>query len=391
MKILLVGGGSGGHITPLLAVANQLKNSHPKCKVSIITERMGIFEHILKESDTSSIDSIHYINAGKYRRYYGETLLKKVIDVKTILFNFRDAFKLLVGVVESFWLLIRIRPNVVFIKGGYVGVPVGLACRLLRIPYVTHDSDALPGLTNRLISKKAKANAVGMPVEHYPYPPHKTVYVGIPITDDFLLTSEETRRKKRRELGLKSSDFLILITGGSNGALRLDKIVHDSLKTLLEKNKQLHIIHQVGKDNKDVYSDYPAHLHSRIRVSGFFKPLSEYIAASDAVIARAGATSITEVGMQKKPLIIVPNPYLSGGHQIKNSKIYEEKQAVLVINEHKALEDPKLLPAAVTNVINSPDLAAKLSKNLYALIRKDASKKIARLLIDIARKKGFAD
>jgi UDP-N-acetylglucosamine--N-acetylmuramyl-(pentapeptide) pyrophosphoryl-undecaprenol N-acetylglucosamine transferase len=350
---------------------------------------MGLFGHILEESDTGSIDKTYFINAGKYRRYHGQSLLSKIVDLKTFFLNLRDIFKLLIGTVESFWLLISARPNVIFIKGGYVGVPVGLAARFLRIPYVTHDSDAFPGLTNRIIADKAHANAVGMPSGYYPYPMEKTKYVGIPITKDFTEISEETRNKKRKELVLKSSDFLILITGGSNGALRLDKIVHDSIKGLLEKNPKLYIVHQVGKGNEDIYSDYPTHLHSKLRVAAFLKPLSEYISAADAVIARAGATTITEIGAQKKPLILVPNPYLSGGHQLKNARVYKDKNAALVVNEHKALKDPKELAGAIKEILSSPDLSSTLSENLHKVTRRDAARKISELLIDIAHKKGI--
>ncbi|HET7673592.1 MAG TPA: glycosyltransferase, partial [Candidatus Saccharimonadales bacterium] len=232
----MVGGGSGGHITPLLAIANHLKRKHPAYRISVVTERMGVFNHIFNGADKGVIEKIYYINAGKYRRYHGQSLFRRVLDFKTFLYNIRDVFKLFVGITESYWLLLRVRPNVVFIKGGYVGVPVGLACRVLKIPYVTHDSDALPGLTNRLIAKKASANAVGMPSEYYSYPKDKLHYVGIPLTADFTHPSAEIRRKKRKELDLKPSDLLLLITGGSNGALRLDNIMHDSLKRLLENN-----------------------------------------------------------------------------------------------------------------------------------------------------------
>lgn len=381
----MVGGGSGGHITPLLAVASQLKLKHPGCSITIISERTGAFNHLF-DVDEHAIDNLFYINAGKYRRYHGQRLKDVVFDIKRAALNIRDMFKLLIGTIESLWLLVRIRPNVVFVKGGYVGVPVGLASRILRIPYVTHDSDATPGLTNRLIAKKAKANAVGMPSEYYGYPKEKIVYVGIPITEDFQVISEDRRRKKRRELEISASDFMLLITGGSNGARRLDKIVCASMEELLKKYPKLNIVHQVGKDNEGIYSNYPAHLHSRIRVSGFLKPLSEYISAADAVIARAGATSITEIGSQKKPLIIVPNPYLTGGHQIKNASIYEDKKAAIVIGEHQALKDPAVLSAVVEKLMTDEGFASGLSNRLYATIRKDSAEKIAELLARVAHK-----
>lgn len=382
----MVGGGSGGHITPLLAVAEQLKRKHPACRIAVVTERMGTFNHMFEEG-REQIDSIYYINAGKYRRYHGQSWFKRLFDIRSLALNIRDAFKLMIGTLESLILIIRIRPNVVFIKGGYVGVPLGLASRLLRIPYVTHDSDAYPGLTNRLIAKRASANAVGMSVDSYPYPKEKTVYVGIPVTNDFLAMNDEVRRSRRKDLDVAASDFLVLITGGSNGALRLDKIVHAALLELLEENPRLNIIHQVGKDHEELYADYPLHLHSRLRVANFFKPLSSYIAAADAVITRAGATSITEIGLLKKPLIIVPNPYLTGGHQLKNAKLYEDKKAAVVLSERQALKNPQLLADALKSFMDKPKEAASMAARLHTLSKSNSAEEIGDLLIGVARKK----
>lgn len=382
----MVGGGSGGHITPLIAIAEELKREHPKIEVTVISERTGSFNHLLEGAE-EKVDSIVYIDAGKYRRYHGEAWYKKLFDWQTILFNIRDIFRLGFGTLESFFLLLKIRPNVVFIKGGYVGVPVGLASRLLRIPYVTHDSDAAAGLTNRIIARKARLNAVGMPVENYNYPQEKMAYVGIPVTEDFLHMDEEVRRIKRKDLDLASSDFLIFVTGGSNGAQRMDKIIHASLRKLLEENPRLNIAHQVGKGNEEIYADYPFHLHARIRVAGFFRPISAYLSAADLVVARAGATSIAEIGLSRKPLIIIPNPYLSGGHQLKNAEVYADKKAAIIVNEQQALRDPDLLADNIARLVKSKDTREALAKKLHAMVPADSAQKISRLLVNVAKKK----
>jgi UDP-N-acetylglucosamine--N-acetylmuramyl-(pentapeptide) pyrophosphoryl-undecaprenol N-acetylglucosamine transferase len=380
VKVLLVGGGSGGHITPLLAIASEIKNRRKDFQVAVISERLGVFNHLFEGAQ--DIDDLYLINAGKFRRYYGRSFFKHFFDAKTFLLNVRDLFKLAIGVFESFWLLIRIRPNIIFIKGGYVGVPVGLIARILRIPYITHDSDAKPGLTNRIIGRRALYNAVGMPPKNYKYKKDKIIYVGVPIGTDFIERHSEARAKKRKELDLNQHDFLLLITGGSNGARRMDKIVHSVLKTLLNKNPRLHIVHQVGRENDDVYLDYPAHLHSRIRVASFLKPLSSFIAAADTVISRAGATAIAEVGAMGKPLIIVPNPYLSGGHQLKNAEIFSKDNSAVVVNEHLALEHPKILSKEIQRLIDNPSLRTKISEKLHKNTKKNASSKIAELLTD---------
>lgn len=381
MKILLVGGGSGGHITPLLAVASQIKKDKPNAEIAVITERLGVFNHLFDGAD--QIDSLYFINAGKFRRYHGESLHKKIFDVRTILLNIRDIIRLAVGTIESIWALMRIRPDVAFIKGGYVGVPVGLACRIFRTPYVTHDSDAVPGLTNRFIGKGAIYNAVGMPPENYNYKKEKIVYVGVPVTDDFIDSDASLRKSKRSELDVAKDEILLLVTGGSNGAKRLDEIIHASLEEILEKNPKLNIVHQVGRNNEKLYEDYPLKLHARIRVSTFLQPLSAYLAAADIVIARAGATAIAEIGHMKKPLILVPNPYLTGAHQIKNAKALQKLDAVIVIDEHKALEEHALISDAVYDLLKSQDLRENLQEKLYSLTQKDATKKISNILTKV--------
>lgn len=384
MKVLLVGGGSGGHITPLIAIASQLKKDHPKSQVFVISERLGVFNHLFDGAD--QIDSLYFVNAGKFRRYHGESYLRQLFDLKTFFLNIRDFFRLWLGLIECFVLLIRIRPNVIFIKGGYVGVPVGFVARLFKIPYITHDSDAQPGLTNRLIAKKAAMNAVGMPPDNYAYPKEKIFYSGVPISDDFTANDQAVRNRKRGELNIGVKDLLLLVTGGSNGAKRLDKIVHGCLDELLKEIPNLKVVHQVGRNNEKLYSDYPIHLHSEIHVGSFFTPLSSYMMAADIIIARAGATTIAEIGHIKIPSIIVPNPYLTAGHQIKNGDVLEKMGAAIIVDEALALKEPKILADAIRSLVDSKELRLKLSKNLYKFASENAAEKIAKLLVSVSEK-----
>ena len=143
MTILVSGGGSGGHITPILAVAHELKLLQPDCRVVYVGERGGKFQSLTEGQ--SDIDEVHSIFAGKFRRYHGESWLKRIIDVYTNLKNLRDALYVGLGYLQSFRLLGKVKPDVVFLKGGYVGLPIGLASATRHIAFVTHDSDALPG------------------------------------------------------------------------------------------------------------------------------------------------------------------------------------------------------------------------------------------------------
>ena len=165
MKIVVTGGGSGGHITPILAVADEIKKAHPDSKIIYIGQKGDTFADIVAEN--MLIDEVRSVSAGKFRRYNGEGL-KQLLDFKTIWLNVRDAFRVIKGFWECNKLLSTIKPDVVFCKGGFVGVPVGLAAARLKIPYLTHDSDAIPGLANRIISRWAAKHAVALDPELYP-------------------------------------------------------------------------------------------------------------------------------------------------------------------------------------------------------------------------------
>ena len=168
MKIVLCGGGSGGHITPLLAVAYEFRTRNPGTTLVYIGEKNGKFSYIAENSNL--FDELYFVSAGKLRRYHGESLLTRLFDVKTNILNIRDVFRLLAGLVQSYFLFRKIQPDALLLKGGYVGVPVASAGRLHHVPYITHDSDALPGLSNRLAARWARYHATAMPAKYYSYP-----------------------------------------------------------------------------------------------------------------------------------------------------------------------------------------------------------------------------
>src|SRR5689334_19136294 len=164
LTIALVGGGSGGHITPLLTVGEEIKKLHSKTTLIFIGQKGEKLIDAVQKNP--KIDQVHSVRAGKFRRYHGEGI-KQLLDLKTMFKNVRDFFYFLAGIWQSYWLLKRLKPDGIFIKGGFVGVPVGLSAAMQKIPYITHDSDALPGLANRLISRWASAHAVGLPKDVY--------------------------------------------------------------------------------------------------------------------------------------------------------------------------------------------------------------------------------
>jgi UDP-N-acetylglucosamine--N-acetylmuramyl-(pentapeptide) pyrophosphoryl-undecaprenol N-acetylglucosamine transferase len=322
------------------------------------------------------------VRAGKFRRYHGESWLARLIDLKTNLLNVRDAFYLLIGIFQAVSLLARLKPDVVFIKGGFVGVPLGVAARIRRVPFITHDSDTLPGLANRLIGRWAARQATGMPASFYSYPKAKVRYVGIPVSDNFEPIDEGKQARLKRELGLAETDKVVLITGGSQGAQNLNDLVGETTKSLLARHTDLTIIHQTGQAYRADQS--PPRRHPRLVTKEFLPDLHRYSGAADLIIARAGATTIAEFARQGKACIFIPHPQLAGGHQLKNAAALSRAKAAVVLMESDLKKDIHRLEEAVERILSDHHWRRRLEKGMARLAKPDAARDIARLIIEIA-------
>ena len=297
-----------------------------------------------------------------------------------ILRNFRDLLYLFIGTLQSIFYLLIWRPDVVFVKGGFVGLPVGIAAGLLRRPLVTHDSDAIPGLTNKLLSKFVTIHAVGMPIENYRYPKNKMQYTGIPIRQEFIDLSV---KQNNTIFGFNDeSKPLVLIVGGSLGAVRLNNAVLAGLSDLVALNINIFWITGSGQ-YKDIQQKLGQRYTNRIIIKPYSDETAELMAGSSIVISRAGATSLAELAILSKPTIIVPNPYLTGGHQIKNANIYSEANAAIVINEAE-LSDPNILVESINNLLKNDKLKSELSKNINKFAIKNGADNIVTVITKIA-------
>src|SRR5690606_2147014 len=334
---------------PPLAVAHELKQRYPNVKIDYALEKGSRFKHLPEQSP--DIDRVYTIFAGKLRRYHGESWLRQLLDISTILKNLRDVVLIVFGVIQCVFLLKRLRPNAVFIKGGFVGVPVGLACALWRIPYMTHDSDTVPGLANRMIARWARYHAVGMPPQFYTYPKNKMRYTGIPLSHNFYLVSEKKKTEFRRDLKLPIESLVICVTGGSLGAARLNLAVREVVPTLLDKYSDLYIVHQTGEKNQGLYEKLSDEHKKHIVEFGHTTDLYRYTGAADLVIARAGATTIAELALQAKACLFVPNPQLTGGQQTKNAEHLEAMNAAVIVSEHE-MRTVKEFTSAISSLID---------------------------------------
>ena len=383
MTIILTGGGSGGHITPILAVAHELKQLKPDVRLVYIGQKGDKLGDLPRQDP--NIDAAYSVRAGKFRRYHGEGF-KQFLDIKTLLKNIRDVVYVVIGFFQSYFLLRKLHPDSIFIKGGFVGVPVGLAAALHKIPYITHDSDALPGLANRIISRWAFVHAVALPKEVYKYPQNKTVTVGVPIHANYQPVTSDIQIKYRNDIGLGKYQKIVLITGGGLGAQRLNIYAAEVIPAILQQYQDLAIVHTVGRGNEQKMSDiYKQRLNSsdlkRVIVAGYLTDLFKYSAAADVIIARAGATNLAEFAVQGKACVIVPNPQLTGGHQLKNADYLVDHKAIEVVTEEALASNISVLKSAVQNLLDNNSLRIEMGKNLSDFAQPNAAILLAQLLL----------
>lgn len=335
-------------------------------------------------AENPDIDEAYSVRAGKLRRYSGEGL-KQLLDAPTVLKNIRDSGRVIVGLAEARRLLKKLKPDVIFIKGGFVGVPVGLAAAQLGIPYVTHDSDAIPGLANRIIGRWAAAHAVALPKGAYNYPLAKTYTVGVPINHEFQPVSPELQAQYRQQLGLAQYERIIFVTGGGNGARQLNSIVVASAKALLEHDNSLAIVHLAGRafteETEALYEkELPADLRSRIIIKSFITNLYCYSGSADVIIGRGSATNLAEFALQAKPCIIVPARQLAW--TVKNTEALVKQGAIIALNEDELLVNSAPLVAACNELLNSATERAQLGKKLStSLAHPNSARELAELLL----------
>ena len=382
----MTGGGSGGHITPLLSVAQELKARCPGCRVIYIgfkEDRMG--DSSIKQA---GVDEIFKISAGKFRRYHGESFWQHLVDVRTIALNFRDLLRVVIGTFQAINILGKTTPDIIFIKGGFVGVPVGIAARLKSVPFVTHDSDAVAGLANRLIGRFARLHMTALPPEFYSYPPGKVSYVGIPIDGHFGSLDSESRRQAKLALDFDPLDPVLLVMGGGLGAAKINHHIVLIAPNLLSDFKKLHIIHITGPANLSSveagYQKLSPEQINQVTVMDFTDQLYKYTSAADLVVARAGATTLAELAAQAQACIIIPHPALAGGHQLENAQRLLEARAIKVVPDSAS---PQTLLQAIQELLSNSDLRAQLGQRLAGFANPGSAGEISRILIDMTRPK----
>lgn len=384
MRVVVTGGGTGGHVTPLKPVIDELKLLDSSVEVMYVGQKGDQFADFLQVG--TDVDKIELISAGKYRRYPDEPLLKRLADIKTHALNMRDLFKIGAGVAKSFRILSRFKPDVVFGNGGFVSVPVGWAASIHKIPLLIHESDALPGVANKILSSKASKIVSGMPTEQTTLKGKPVEFVGIPLRNAFLKKEKYTKKELKAKLGFDSDKPLITISGGSLGAEGINNAVLANIKNLLEITQIAHI---TGERNLKTVEDAAAAAGvdgDSYQAIAFTNSIDAYFKASDLVITRASATTFSELAALSKPCIFVLSKKLAD--QVHNAKVASDRGAAEVIEESNLQDNPELLLNRISELLQDRPALDNLGQAIAKLAKPDAAKDIARIISNMAKKNG---
>lgn len=334
-RIVLTGGGTAGHVTPNIALMPRLR------ELGYDIQYVG--SHKGMEKDLIEKEGIPYIgiSCGKLRRYISAE-------------NIADAFRVLKGLSDAKRVLKKIKPDIVFSKGGFVSVPVVFAAKKLGIPVIIHESDMTPGLANKLSFPKATKVCCNFPETLEHLPADKAVLTGSPIRQE-LLSGDKDRA--RRFCGFEEEKPVILVMGGSLGAAAVNDAVRAILPTLL---KDFQVIHLCGKDKLDKSLIGTKNYVQFEYVSG---ELHDLFALADIVVSRAGANAICELLALRKPTLLIPlSASASRGDQILNARSFE-KQGFSMVMEEEEITNEKLLEAVLSLYENRASFVDAMNKS----------------------------
>ena len=356
LRVLIAGGGTGGHVIPALAIGKQLRDAH-HAEVRFVGTARGIETRLVPEAGFH-LDLIH---VGQLKNVSLITRIKTLADLPR-------------GILRCIHLLRTFKPNAVVGVGGYASGPAMIAAIILRIPTLAYEPNAVPGLANRIVGKRVRAAAVSFPATTKYF--RSATVTGVPVRQAIFDIPALAANASPR----------LLITAGSQGARVFNETLPKIITHLLAQVPGLTILHQAGPRHIETttaaYAAANADL-SRIQISAFIEDMPAQYAAASLVLARSGST-VAELAAAGKPSILVPFPHAADDHQTQNAKVFADAGAAILIPE-STLTPEKLL-AELTALLTAPAQLAQMSAAARSLARPNAVEKIANIIAGIATK-----
>jgi len=372
MRVVVSGGGTGGHIYPALAVAAQLRSQY-QAEILFLGSDDGLETQLVPAAGFQLVT----VKAGKVRRYISWQTIKGVMRIP-------------LGAVQAIEIVRKFRADVAFTSGGYVAVPTGLAAYLNRVPLLMHQQDVPPNLSNKQVAPLATRISVAFEESLAYFPARKTLQLGNPIRQEMLDIRQVGPMVARARFGLEGEQPMLLVTGGSQGARHLNQVVCQALPELLRTCQVLQISGQdlynetLEQANSVLASADPA-LRARYRLVPYLnEEMPAALQAADLVLCRSGASTLCELATLGKPGLLVPLPPAIGkSPQEANAMMFERKRAGVVIKD--ANLQPKILAERVNYIMTSPELLAFMMEASRSLAKPQATQEIVDELVKLAR------
>ena len=349
-KFILSGGGTGGHIYPAIAIANTLKTRFP--------EAQFLFVGAKDRMEMEKVPQAGFTIKG---------LWISGIQRKLTLDNFKFPFKLLSSLFKSRKIIRQFKPDVVIGTGGFASGALLHVANSKGIPTLIQEQNSYPGITNKLLSRKANRICVAYDGLERFFPKDKIVITGNPIRKDVIET-ESKHEKGLKHFKLKNNTLTLLVLGGSLGARRINQLIEAKLNFFKAQNMQL--IWQCGKF---YFEQYKSYANDDVQVHAFLNHMDLAYASADIIISRAGASSVSELCLVGKPVLFIPSPNVAEDHQTKNAQAIVSKNAALLIKEKDLDSD---FERAFSELISDKNQRETLGTNIKALALPNATEDI---------------
>ena len=359
LKFILSGGGTGGHIYPAVAIANELKSRFPNAEFLFVGAKDKMEMQKVPQSG-----------------YKIEGLWIAGLQRKLTLQNAMFPFKLIDSLWKSRKIIKEFKPNVVIGTGGFASGPLLQMANMLNIPTVIQEQNSYPGITNKILSKKANKICVAYENLERFFPKEKMILTGNPVRQD-LIDIENKKAEAIHYFNLDANKKTLLVLGGSLGARRVNQLIEKELGNLNALNVQ--VIWQCGKL---YFEDYKKYNSNNVQVLAFIDRMDLVYAAADIVISRAGASSVSELCIVGKPVIFIPSPNVAEDHQSKNAKSIVDKKGALMLKESELDTQFSIVFEALLKDSGKQD---QLSKNIKLLALPNATKQIVDEIVKLIK------
>lgn len=359
LRLLLTGGGTGGHLFPAIATAEQVMTTMPKSSVLFVGTKRKLDRDSLNRYGFS-VTTIHS---------YG-------LKGKNLWELIKALFILPLSFVESFYHIFRFKPDVVMGVGGYVTGPVVAASWLLGKATLIHEQNSVPGLANRKLGRLVDKICLSLPQSEKFFAAEKTVLTGNPVRKKIIETGKAA--------GGDHGKPTLLILGGSQGAHAVNEMIVEAIRSRADDFSSMRVIHQTGRDDEQMVARAYRETGIDHQVSAFFTDMAKIYKQADIIVSRAGATTLAEIGVMGKPAILIPYPFAADNHQEKNGSWYVDSGAALLFLQKDLTSDK--LAEEILSIVNDEKRCRQMSASMKNLGITDAAERIVNICLTLSGK-----